>query len=101
MKTNSNGLLKTVFILGVFICMLDTTVMNVSLPAISRNFNTQLDHLSWALNAYTIVFASLTIPLTRIADIFGKTTWFIIGILLFGLGSLISGFSLNLEILIM
>ncbi len=101
MKTDSNVLLKTVFILGVFICMLDTTVINVSLPAISRDFNTQLDHLSWALNAYTIVFASLTIPLTRVADIFGKTTWFIIGILLFGLGSLISGFSLNLEILIM
>lgn len=44
MKTDSNVLLKTVFILGVFICMLDTTVMNVSLPAISRDLT-----LNWII----------------------------------------------------
>ncbi|CAK8054318.1 MFS transporter [Eupransor demetentiae] len=83
--------LNLIFVLAIFICMLDTTVMNVSLPAISESLDTDLDTLSWALNAYTIIFASLTIPLTRIADMWGKTRCFLLGALAFGLGSLLSG----------
>ncbi|NLS38074.1 DHA2 family efflux MFS transporter permease subunit [Fructobacillus tropaeoli] len=92
--------LSFIFILGIFICMLDTTVMNVALPAISTTTNTNLNTLSWALNAYTIIFASFTIPLTRIAEIYGKKKFFFLGTLLFSIGSLISGFSFTFIILL-
>ncbi|QYU56738.1 MFS transporter [Weissella confusa] len=81
----------SIFMIGIFLCMLDTTVMNVALPQISESFNTQLNDLSWALNIYTILFASLTIPLTRIAERFGMNRLIILGFIVFGVGSLISG----------
>ncbi|GAP03781.1 DHA2 family efflux MFS transporter permease subunit [Fructobacillus tropaeoli] len=92
--------LSLVFILGIFICMLDTTVMNVALPQISKTIHTDLDTLSWALNAYTIIFASFTIPLTRVAEFFNKKYFFFFGALLFGIGSLVSGFSTTFVILL-
>jgi len=79
--------------LGIFLCMLDTTVMNIALPAIQTGLKTDLTHLSWALNSYTILFASLTIPLGRIADLFGRTKIYILGLGLFLLGSFSSGFA--------
>lgn len=72
--------LPIIFILGIFICMLDTTIMNVSLPNISIHLKSGLDSLSWALNIYLILFASLTIPLTRFAELYGIHKWFLIGV---------------------
>ena len=77
--------------LGIFLCMLDTTVMNIALPAIQTGLGTDLAHLSWALNSYTILFASLTIPLGRFAELCGRTKIYLIGLGLFLLGSLCSG----------
>lgn len=59
--------------IGIFLCMLDTTVMNIALPAIKTGLNTALTHLSWALNIYTVLFASLAIPLGRLADVLDWT----------------------------
>lgn len=87
-------------ILGLFICMLDTTIMNVSLPSISDNFGIELKQISWALNIYLILFAALTIPLTRLAEIFSINKWFLAGVTFFALGSLISAYSINLTILL-
>ncbi|AFS39672.1 MFS transporter [Leuconostoc gelidum] len=80
--------------------MLDTTVMNVALPEISVAFSTSLNNLSWALNIYTILFAALTIPLTRVAEKFGMNKVIMLGFILFGIGSLISGLSNGIEILV-
>ena len=48
--------------IGIFLCALDTTVMNIALPAIQSGFHTDLNSLQWALNIYTILFAAFTIP---------------------------------------
>nr|WP_282799115.1 MFS transporter [Lactococcus lactis] len=58
--------------MGIFVTMLDTTIMNIALPSINTSLNTTLGSISWSLNAYTIVFAALTIPLGKLANIFGK-----------------------------
>jgi len=87
--------------LGIFLCMLDTTVMNIALPAIQTGLKTSLASLSWALNLYTILFASLTIPLGRAADIWGRSRFYLIGLGLFLLGSLLSGLALNVGWLIL
>lgn len=86
--------------IGIFLCMLDTTVMNVALPAIQSNLNAQLNRLSWALNIYTILFASLTIPLGKIAEHFGINRTYIIGLVVFICGSTISASAHNLNMLI-
>ncbi|MDN6968829.1 DHA2 family efflux MFS transporter permease subunit [Oenococcus sp. UCMA 17063] len=77
--------------IGTFLCMMDTTVMNIALPAIQTDLNVPLSQLSWALNIYTITFAVLTIPLARIADIFGRNKVYVIGLLLLALGSMVAG----------
>lgn len=82
-----------IFVLGIFVCMLDTTIMNVSLPKIGQNLNVGLDELAWALNVYLILFAALTIPLTRVSEYFGPERGFICGTLFFGIGSLLSAMS--------
>ena len=47
--------------LGIFICLLDTTIMNIALPAIQNDLNTTLETSSWMLNTYTMTIAVLSI----------------------------------------
>ncbi|WP_165212407.1 MFS transporter [Streptococcus tangpeifui] len=86
--------------IGIFLCMLDTTVMNIALPAIQDSLRVTLNDLQWALNVYTIVFASLTIPLSKLAEKFGKQKFYLLGLMTFMLGSLLSALSKDLNFLI-
>ena len=89
--TNKTALMA--MCLGIFIVMLDTTIMNIALPEIQTSLSASLTSVSWALNAYTIIFASTSIPLGKLANIYGKKRFFIIALVIFGLGSLLSGIS--------
>lgn len=86
--------------LGIFLVMLDTTIMNIALPAIQKGIGVEYSQLSWALNIYTIIFATFTIPLSKIGDIFGKNKIYLLGLILFGLGSLFAGFANTFAFLI-
>ncbi|KRN06266.1 transporter, major facilitator family protein [Liquorilactobacillus sucicola DSM 21376 = JCM 15457] len=86
--------------IGIFLCMLDTTIMNIALPKIQTGLNVSLENLSWALNIYTITFAVFTIPCARIADLLGKNKVYLIGLTAFLLGSLFSGSAPNAGCLI-
>ncbi|GEP19747.1 DHA2 family efflux MFS transporter permease subunit [Pediococcus argentinicus] len=86
--------------ISIFLCMLDTTVMNIALPAIQSGMGVSLETLSWALNIYTITFAVLTIPLGRMADIYGRNRIYLTGLILFGIGSITSGLADSASILI-
>ncbi|GAB0169830.1 MFS transporter [Lysinibacillus sp. CTST325] len=87
--------IKIVFLmcLGIFLCMIDTTIMNIALPAIQTDVNTSLEKMSWILNVYTMSIAVLAIPLGRVADIFGKAKLYIIGLIVFGVGSALCAFA--------
>lgn len=87
--------LKIVFLmcLGIFLCMIDTTIMNIALPAIQTSVNTSLEKMSWVLNVYTMTIAVLAIPLGRIAEIFGKAKMYILGLVIFGGGSVLCAFA--------
>ncbi|MCC9021218.1 MFS transporter [Bacillus nakamurai] len=95
--------LKIVFLmcLGIFLCMIDTTIMNIALPAIQSDLNTSLEKMSWILNIYTMSIAVFAIPLGRIADIFGKAKIYIIGLFIFGLGSMLCALAHSGEFLIL
>ncbi len=87
--------------LGIFLCMLDTTIMNITLPAIQESMKVELKDLSWALNVYTIIFASLTIPLAKFSELWGKEKAFVSSLVLFMVASLFCGLSSNLPLLIL
>ncbi|MGE7975627.1 MFS transporter [Bacillus cereus] len=86
--------------LGIFICLLDTTIMNIALPAIQKDLKTTLETSSWMLNTYTMTIAVLSIPMGRLAEIYGKMKFFIIGLIIFAGGSALCGFSESGDMLI-
>lgn len=97
-KTKKNMIL-VILCMGTFFCMLDTTIMTIVLPEIESGLNASLDQLSWAVNLYTIVFASLTLILGRMAELKGQNRYMLYGLLLFTIGSIFSGISRDLPFL--
>ena len=93
-------LVQLTMCMGIFLCMLDTTIMNIALPAIQTGLGVPLNLISWALNIYTILFAVFTIPLSRLAEIKGKHKVYLLGLLAFLIGSILSGIAPDLSILI-
>ncbi|MGJ7911808.1 MFS transporter [Neobacillus sp. LXY-1] len=86
--------------LGVFVCMLDSTIMNITLPAIQDGLHTSLETSSWMLNVYTMTIAVLAIPLARFAEMYGRHKFFIAGLIIFGFGSALCGLATRGEFLI-
>lgn len=79
--------------LGLFMALLDVTIVNVALPAIQSDLQTDFSGLEWILNAYTLVFAVTLVTTSRLGDIFGRKTLFMLGIAVFTIGSLLCGLS--------
>jgi EmrB/QacA subfamily drug resistance transporter len=73
---------------GIAMVNLDLFIVNVALPSIGRTFGgADLASLSWVLNAYAIVFAALLVPAGRAADLIGRRTAFLAGVVIFALAS--------------
>jgi len=70
---------------------LDTTIVNVAFETISRSFGTTAGHLSWVLNAYSLVFAAVLIPSGRLADRYGRKRLFLAGLAGFAVFSALCG----------
>ncbi|MFT8837501.1 MFS transporter [Liquorilactobacillus satsumensis] len=89
-----------VLLLANLLCMMDVSIMTIILPEIQTAFNESLTNLSWTLNVYTIVFATLIIPFGRLAERLGRNKFVFSGLLVFGLGSLLSGLATNLPFML-
>jgi len=85
---------------GFFMILLDTTIVNVAIPAMSAGLNTTLDQILWVLNAYILVYAVLLITAGRLGDLYGQRNLFAIGLFVFTLASALCGFSQNANELI-
>src|SRR5499427_2293922 len=85
---------------GFFMIMLDTTIVNVAIPAMSTGLNTTLDQILWVLNAYVLVYAVLLITAGRLGDLYGQRTLFAIGLFVFTLASGLCGLAQNADQLI-
>jgi EmrB/QacA subfamily drug resistance transporter len=76
--------------LAVFVVSLDTTVLFVAFPSIRRTFPTvSSEALSWILNIYTIGYGALLVPAGRLADRFGRRAFFLAGVAVFTLASVL------------
>jgi EmrB/QacA subfamily drug resistance transporter len=90
-----------VVVTAVLIAALDTTILNVAIPTILREFHTDLPSLQWVITGYSLTFASLLIIGGRLGDIFGARRMFIIGAALFTLGSFIASISTGVPTLVL
>src|SRR5690242_6649889 len=76
---------------AVFIIANDFTALAVALPAIEKQFNTDVGTAQWVINAYALTFGVLIVVGGRIADIFGRKRIFIVGAAIFAGFSLLGG----------
>ena len=76
---------------GLFMIMLDNTVVNVALPSIERDLHVSISSLEWVVTAYALTFAALLITGGKLGDLFGRRRIFILGIAIFTLSSLACG----------
>ncbi|MDA8317126.1 MAG: MFS transporter [Actinomycetota bacterium] len=76
---------------GYFMVILDTMVVNVALPALSRSLHTTTTGLQWVVDAYSLVFAALLLSAGALGDRRGAKAVFQGGIALFALASLACG----------
>ena len=76
---------------GLFMIMLDNTVVNVALPSIERDLHVSISSLEWVVTAYALTFAALLITGGKLGDLFGRRRIFVVGIAIFTLSSLACG----------
>jgi EmrB/QacA subfamily drug resistance transporter len=79
---------------------LDTTILTVAIPTILRDFHTTLPQLQWAITGYSLTYGSMLIIGGRLSDIHGPRRIWVIGVSLFGLGSLVAALSTNVLMLV-
>src|SRR6266516_3666228 len=80
-----------VLTLGYFLILLDTSIVNVAIPAMEHGLHAAFDQLLWVVNGYILVFAVLLITAGRLGDIVGPKRLFILGLALFTLASAACG----------
>src|SRR5215204_50972 len=85
---------------GLFMIMLDNTVVNVALPSIARDLQIDLSELEWIVTGYALTFASLMLTGGKLADLLGRRLIFIVGLAIFTLSSLACGLAGSGELLI-
>src|SRR5881397_601045 len=85
---------------GLFMIMLDNTVVNVALPSIGKDLKISISELEWIVTGYALVFAALLITGGKLADMFGRRRIFVLGLAIFSLSSLACGLAPNAGFLI-
>ena len=86
--------------LGMFMALLDVTIVNIAIPAIISDLHTTVTHVSWVLNAYSLVLAALFLSMGRVSDRFGQKRVFVAGLVAFTVFSLLCGLAPNIGWLI-
>jgi len=89
-----------VVIFGIFMSVLDSTIVNIAIPRLQSVFGASLSSVQWVLTGYTLAQGVAT-PLTAfLSDRFGIKRFYVIALVAFTVGSALCGFALNLPMLI-
>jgi EmrB/QacA subfamily drug resistance transporter len=76
---------------GLFVLMLDSTVVALALPEIRHDVGASAEGLQWVMNGYLLTIAVLVVTAGRLGDMFGRKRVFLAGMVLFAVGSVVSG----------
>jgi EmrB/QacA subfamily drug resistance transporter len=86
--------LALALLLGVqFMVVLDIAIVNVALPSIQTDLGFSQENLQWVVSAYALFFGGFLLLFGRVADIVGRRRVFLVGIAVFTVASLASGFA--------
>ncbi len=99
--TRSPAAAMAVLSLGLFMTLLDLTIVNVAIPSVLDGLHATLDQVLWVLNAYSLLYAVLLITAGRLGDLAGPRNLFVVGIAIFTVASALSGLARSSEQLIL
>jgi EmrB/QacA subfamily drug resistance transporter len=85
---------------GLFMIMLDNTVVNVALPSIQRDLGVGLSELQWIVTGYALTFAAFMLTGGKLADLLGRRRIFVVGLAVFTGASFLCGFAESGDVLI-
>jgi EmrB/QacA subfamily drug resistance transporter len=94
------GAVVGVLCLGLFMTLLDLTIVNIAIPDLVDDLGSSLDQVLWVLNAYSLVYAVLLITTGRLGDILGPRTMYLAGLAVFTLASAGTGLASSTGLLI-
>ncbi|MFE7170116.1 MFS transporter [Streptomyces sp. NPDC057616] len=86
-------LILGVICLAQLTVLLDNTVLNVAIPSLTRELHAETSDIQWMINAYSLVQSGLLLTAGGAADRYGRKKMLIVGLVLFGAGSLVAGLS--------
>jgi EmrB/QacA subfamily drug resistance transporter len=82
-----------VMCLSLIVIVLDNSILNVAIPTISQELGASDKDLLWIIDSYTLVFAGLLLTAGTLGDKFGRRKALQIGLLIFGVASLVATFA--------
>jgi EmrB/QacA subfamily drug resistance transporter len=92
-RTPSKPLVLVALLMASFVINLDTTLVNVALPTLTRELGATTSQLQWVVDAYNLVFAALLLTSGSLSDRFGRKGMLMAGLLVFGLASFAGGYA--------
>ncbi|HSR85549.1 MAG TPA: MFS transporter [Streptosporangiaceae bacterium] len=87
------SLILVALLLAAFLVNLDTTLVNVALPALVRELHATTTQLQWVVDAFNLVFAALLLTFGSMSDRFGRKGMLLAGLAVFGTASFVGGFT--------
>ncbi len=80
-----------VLCLSLLVITLDNTILNVAIPDLIRDLGATTSQMQWIVDGYTLVFAGLLLTMGSLGDRFGRKGALMVGLAIFGVGSVLSG----------
>src|SRR5690242_4431809 len=85
---------------GLFMIMLDNTIVNVALPTIQGSLHLRISELEWVVAGYALTFGAFMLTGGKLSDLFGRRLIFVVGLIVFTGSSLACGLANGPEVLI-
>src|SRR6185503_6557267 len=82
--------------LALAIIIIDTTILNVSLKNIIGDLHTDIQSVQWVITIYALILAAFTITGGRLGDLYGRKKMFLVGAVVFAIGSFVASISRNI-----
>lgn len=95
MNKQKFGMVLPIILISYFMILLDNSIVFTSTVKIAADLSLSASELSWVTNAYALTFGGLLMIGGRSGDIFGRRNVFLIGLVIFSIGSLLVGLSTN------
>src|SRR5947209_19207592 len=99
-NTNAQRWILAATIVGLSMAFIDSTVVNVALPALQSSLHANIVDVQWVVESYGLFLGALILVGGSIGDVFGRRLMFVLGVTLFAIASAGCGLALTIDHLI-